>query len=107
MGICWPRAFLHNSILIMFFTLADRPQTYGLPHVSDYKNDYTAGKPSRESVGNLQLTVLKSPIVWILGMSSALMYVTRYAIHSWGPLYLQEVKNYSLVEAGVMIGVIP
>jgi len=73
---------------IMFFTLADRPQTYGLPHVSDYRNDYSAGKPSQESVGKLQLTVLKSPIVWILGLSSALMYVTRYAIHSWGPLYL-------------------
>ncbi|MFQ6114079.1 MAG: MFS transporter, partial [bacterium] len=70
---------------IMFQTLADRPQTYGLPHVADYKNDYSAGKPCQESVSKLQLLVLKSPIVWILGTSSALMYVTRYAIHSWGP----------------------
>jgi OPA family sugar phosphate sensor protein UhpC-like MFS transporter len=89
---------------ILFFTLADRPQTYGLPHVADYKQDYSAGKPTRESVGKLQIMVLKSPLVWILGLSSALMYVTRYAIHSWGPLYLQEIKNYSVVEAGFLIG---
>ena len=89
---------------ILFFTLADRPQTYGLPHVADYKQDYSAGKPTRDSVGKLQIMVLKSPLVWVLGLSSALMYVTRYAIHSWGPLYLQEIKNYSVVEAGFLIG---
>ena len=89
---------------ILFFTLADRPQTYGLPHVADYKNDYSAGKPSNESIKKLQLMVLRSPIVWVLGMSSAMMYVARYAIHSWGPLYLQEMKNYSIVEAGLLIG---
>ena len=89
---------------ILYLTLADRPETYGLPNVADYKNDYSAGKPTQESIARLQLQVLKNPIVWILGLSSALMYVTRYAIHSWGPLYLQEAKNYSLVEAGVLIG---
>ena len=89
---------------IMYITLADRPQTYGLPHVADYKNDYSAGKPTGESVAKLQIIVLKSPLVWILGLSSALMYVCRYGIHSWGPLYLQEVKNYSLVESGFLIG---
>ena len=89
---------------IMFKTLADRPQTYGLPHVADYKQDYSAGKPSIEPIGKLQMMVLKSPIVWVLGLSSALMYGTRYGIHSLGPLYLQEVKNYSVVEAGFLIG---
>jgi OPA family sugar phosphate sensor protein UhpC-like MFS transporter len=89
---------------ILFITLADRPQTYGLPNVSDYRGDYSAGKPTTESVRKLQLIVLKSPVVWVLGLSSALMYVTRYAIHSWGPFYLQEVKDYTVVEAGILIG---
>jgi OPA family sugar phosphate sensor protein UhpC-like MFS transporter len=90
---------------ILYKTLADRPQTYGLPAVSDYKEDYSAGKPSTEPVSQLQLLVLKSPIVWVLGLSSALMYVTRYAIHSWGPFYLQTAKNYTVVEAGFIIGI--
>ncbi|MFC1581464.1 MFS transporter [Candidatus Neomarinimicrobiota bacterium] len=89
---------------ILFITLQDRPQTYGLPIVADYKKDYSAGKPSTETVGKLQIMVLKSPIVWVLGLSSALMYITRYAIHSWGPFYLQEVKNYTVIEAGILIG---
>ncbi len=89
---------------ILFMTLQDRPQTYGLPNVQDFRQDYSAGKASTESVGTLQKMVLKSPIVWVLGLSSALMYVTRYGIHSWGPFYLQEVKGYSVIEAGVLIG---
>ncbi len=89
---------------VMFRTLADRPQTYGLPHVSDYKRDYTGGKPSTESIGREQLRVLKHPLVICLGISSALMYVARYGIHSWGILYLQEAKSYSLEQAGALIG---
>ena len=88
----------------LFFTLQDRPETYGLPHVAEYRQDMGAGKPSREALWELQKQVLRSPIVWILGLSSGLMYVTRYAIHSWGPLYLQTVKQYSVMESGVLIG---
>jgi OPA family sugar phosphate sensor protein UhpC-like MFS transporter len=106
----WQWGFLGPGIVctvmagIMFCLLADRPQTYGLPHIADFKQDYSAGKPSNESVGRLQLQVLKSPLVWTLGLSSALMYVTRYALHSWGPLYLQVAKGYSVVESGMIIG---
>jgi len=106
----WRWGFIGPGIIclfisgIMFFALADRPQTYGLPNVADYKKDYSAGKPSNESIGKLQRMVLKRPIIWVLGLSSALMYICRYGLHSWGPLYLQEVKHYSIVESGVLIG---
>ena len=90
--------------IAMFFFLVDRPETYGLPNVADYKKDYSAGKPCKEPIIKLQMMILKRPIIWILGLSSALMYVCRYGIHSWGPLYLQEVKGYSIAEAGVLIG---
>jgi OPA family sugar phosphate sensor protein UhpC-like MFS transporter len=32
------------------------------------------------------------------------MYVARYGVHSWGILYLQEAKSYSLEQAGALIG---
>ena len=38
--------------------------------------------------------------MWVVAVASALMYVTRYAINSWGVLYLQEIRGYSLVDAG-------
>ena len=32
------------------------------------------------------------------------MYVTRYGVNSWGVLYLQEAKNYTLISAGALLG---
>jgi OPA family sugar phosphate sensor protein UhpC-like MFS transporter len=43
------------------------------------------------------------PAIWVLALSSASIYVTRYAINSWGILYLQEAKGYSLLLAGSML----
>ena len=45
------------------------------------------------------------PAIWAVGAASACMYVSRYAINSWGVLYLQEAKGYSLLEAGSIMGV--
>ena len=33
------------------------------------------------------------------------MYITRYAINSWGVLYLQETRGFTLVEAGFFLAV--
>ena len=84
--------------------MQDRPQTLGLPPVADWKNDHLTGKASSEdqkgSIWASQRVVLKHPAIWVLAFASALMYVTRYAIDSWGILYLQEAKGYSLMLAG-------
>lgn len=93
--------------IIMYINLSDRPQTYGLPSVADYKQDYSAGKPSTDSVRSQQLIVLKSPIVWVLGLSSACMYMSRYAVNSWAIFYLQEGKGYELVEAASAMAAYP
>jgi OPA family sugar phosphate sensor protein UhpC-like MFS transporter len=39
----------------------------------------------------------------VVAVASALMYVTRYGINSWGILYLQEIRGYTLVEAGTLM----
>lgn len=90
--------------LIMYKTLADRPQTYGLPAVAEYKNDRAAAPPETpESVGRAQLDVLRNPYVWILGFSCVAMYTARYGMNSWGIIYLQEAKHYSLITAGMVL----
>ncbi len=94
--------------ILLFRLLADRPQTYGLPHVAEFREDFSAGPPIvGESVGQLQLEVIKTPAVWILGMAAAMMYVARYAIMSWGVMFLQVEKDYSLVQAGAILTVFP
>ena len=103
-GFWGPGLVCIAAAMILLRTLADRPQTYGLPPVADYKDDHAAIKTkSASSIGRMQIEVLKSPAVWILGLASASMYVARYGINNWGVLYLQEAKGYSLVSAGMVL----
>ncbi|MEN8193839.1 MAG: MFS transporter, partial [Bacteroidota bacterium] len=104
MGFIVPGMIAMGVAFILFLTLQDRPQTYGLPHVTDYTNDYTAGKPSTKPTWELQKEILKSRVVWQIGLAAALLYTARYAIHSWGPFYFQEAKGFSMEEAGWLMG---
>ena len=94
---------------VLYLMMQDRPQTFGLPRVADWKNDHVSSdedrKEKKESTWAVQRTILKIPAIWVLALASASIYVTRYAINSWGVLYLQEAKGYSLMQAGGVISV--
>jgi OPA family sugar phosphate sensor protein UhpC-like MFS transporter len=82
----------------------DRPRTLGLPTVAEWRNDhYGVPAEQQKSVFATQLSILKIPAVWVLALSSATIYVTRYAINSWGVLYFQEARGYSLPMAGTLL----
>jgi OPA family sugar phosphate sensor protein UhpC-like MFS transporter len=49
--------------------------------------------------------VWTSRAIWICAIASALLYVTRYGINSWGVLYLQKARGFSLLEANGIVGV--
>jgi OPA family sugar phosphate sensor protein UhpC-like MFS transporter len=89
----------------VYALLRDRPQTMGLPHVNVWKNDaYTeTPKDSARTTFSLQFSILRIPAIWVLALASATTYVTRYAINSWGVLYLQESRGFSLPAAGTML----
>jgi OPA family sugar phosphate sensor protein UhpC-like MFS transporter len=106
-GFVGPGLICTVVALVLYQTLGDRPQTYGLPHVADYRNDHSAGPPPTESTTVLQKRVFRSPWVWILALSCAFMYVARYAINNWAILFLQETKHYPLTEAGFVMGAYP
>jgi OPA family sugar phosphate sensor protein UhpC-like MFS transporter len=109
----WRFGFFAPGMLCLFvavfcyFWLQDRPQTLGLPPVAEWRNDHWQGEktPTDGPVWKTQLAILKIPAVWILALSSALAYVTRYAIDSWGILYLQEARGYSLPAAGSLMAI--
>ncbi len=106
-GFWLPGAICLLVAVAIWVVLADRPETYGLPPVADYKDDHSAPEADEASVGQLQREVLRKPAIWVLGLSSALMYVTRYAINNWAILYLQEAKRYSLTRAGAVLSAYP
>ena len=89
----------------VYILLQDRPQTLGLPPVNEWKNDKyaEASEDSPRSTVALQFSILKMPAIWVVALASATTYVTRYGINSWGILYLQEARGYSLPMAGTLL----
>lgn len=90
---------------IVYLFLQDSPESKGLPPIADYKNDHAKISTKDKSVGAVQKEVLKNPFIWILAGSSAMMYISRYAIESWGIFYLEAQKGYSNMEASSIISV--
>lgn len=89
----WVYSFMRNA-----------PPSIGLPTVNEWLG--TPREPPREGeTWRTQRIIFGIAAMWVVAIASALMYVTRYAINSWGMLYLQEVRGYSLVEAGFYLGV--
>lgn len=82
----------------------DRPRTLGLPTVADWRNDhYEQLNTQQKSTFATQLSILRIAPIWILALASSTIYITRYAINSWGVLYLQEARGYSLTTAGTVL----
>jgi OPA family sugar phosphate sensor protein UhpC-like MFS transporter len=111
-GFWGPGMLCALAALVLFRTLADRPQAYGLPSVADYRNDHPAPKPdkaheSAQPLVRMQLEVLRNPAIWALGLAGATMSATRYGVNNWGILYLQEVKGYSMAQAGSILAAYP
>lgn len=91
-----------TGVLVIIFFLHDSPESKGLPSVETLTE---AGKEKAEDFNTAQKAVLKNPAVWILALSSAFMYISRYAINGWGVLFLQEEKGYSLTTATQVISI--
>lgn len=108
-GFWGPGAMCLVVAIGLYVLMQDRPSTLGLPAVADWRNDRVGeaadGAARDESTWSLQKTVLRIPAIWVLALASAMIYVTRYAINSWGVLYLQEAKGYTLMQAGGVISV--
>lgn len=103
----WRAGFLGPGVSCLIvataalFVLRDRPQAYGLPNVSAWKGEIV--DDTAVSTAEAQREVLWNPIVWLSALASALLYVARYGIKSWGVLYLQECCRYSLPSASASI----
>lgn len=87
--------------LIVWKFFHDSPQSKGLPAPEHEAKE----KQSAEDFNKAQKQVLTMPAVWILALSSAFMYVSRYAVNSWGVFYLEAQKGYSTLDASFIISI--
>jgi OPA family sugar phosphate sensor protein UhpC-like MFS transporter len=93
--VCW-------SLYGCIFFLQNAPPTIGLPSVHEWLGEKSE-QDKEKSTWQTQKVVFGIRAMWIVALSSCLMYVTRYAINSWGILYLQEVRGYSLLGSGMFL----
>ncbi len=93
------------GVVIILFMMHDTPESKGLPSIEVLTGEKVEEKKQEESVGDIQKLVLRTPAVWILALASAFMYISRYSLNSWGILFLQEQKGFSLETATFIISI--
>jgi OPA family sugar phosphate sensor protein UhpC-like MFS transporter len=113
----WLPGFLVLFVAVaMYFALRERPGTVGLPTVQDWQRSRgervdesdddestDARRKAAQSQLSIQLALLKNPAIWICGIASACMYVTRYAVNEWGMLYFQEEHQLGRALSGTLL----
>lgn len=113
LGLSWqfgfwiPATICVLAAVIVCIFLPDRPGTLGLPSVAEWRNDGGAKAKSAvhdaASILQDQLRVISIPAIWIIALASSSMYITRYAVNSWGNVYLQEIRGFDLFDANFFI----
>jgi OPA family sugar phosphate sensor protein UhpC-like MFS transporter len=106
-GFWTPAAICIFAAFLLYRYLEDRPQTLGLPSIAEWSKDGSANaRPGEHDASRIwkdQLKVLAIPSMWVIALASSTMYITRYAINSWGNVYLQEIRGFDLFDANLFI----
>lgn len=91
--------------LVVWRFFHDTPQSKGLPAVNAPEKKKEMDALETEEFNRAQKAVLRNPAIWILALSSVFMYISRYAVNSWGVFYLQAEKGYSTLDASFIISI--
>lgn len=92
------------GVLIIAIFMRDTPQSCGLP-APDAVVKKAEEKIEEKSIGEYQKQVLRNPAIWMLALGSAFMYISRYAVNSWGIFFLEADKNYTNLEASTIVSI--
>lgn len=91
------------GMLLLF--MRDTPQSQGFL----LNENCVAGEPASDECytdfDSAQKSVLKNPAIWILALASAFMYISRYAVNTWGVFYLEVQKGYDTLDASLIISI--
>jgi len=90
---------------IAWLLIRDTPQSCGLPNIEKYKDDYPDSYSEKYEV---EMTakeifmkyILKNKLLWSIAFANAFVYLVRYGVLDWAPLYLEEAKGFSIKETG-------
>ena len=94
-------AGLAGALMIILY-VSDTPESKGLPSVQELSGE-TLTKEDNMHTRDLQKMILKHPGIWVIALSSAFIYITKYAIAGWGVLFLQKTRGFDLAQASQVI----
>lgn len=94
------------SIILAFIVIAlgaDTPESVGLPPIEVYHHEQSE-KATNAHVDIplmkiINECILKRPYIWILAIANAAIYIIRYGVGNWLPIYLHTMKHLSLASA--------
>ncbi|KEH95657.1 glycerol-3-phosphate transporter [Clostridium novyi] len=108
----WKGAFYFPGIIaivvgILFMIFAkDTPQSVGLPPIEEYKDDYpelvveVEDREKELSAKEILVKyVLKNKFLWFIAFANVFVYFVRYGVVNWVPIYLEQVKHFSVKES--------
>jgi OPA family glycerol-3-phosphate transporter-like MFS transporter len=86
--------------IIAFVLLRDRPRSLGLPTIEDWKGCDSCERddedaPTISAMDIFTKHILPNKLLWSIAFANAFVYLVRYGIQDWAPLYLTEVKGFT------------
>lgn len=88
--------------IVAYVLIRDTPQSCGLPNIEAYRNDYptTYDESQEEEFSTKKIFVdyiLRNKLLWLIAFANAFIYLVRYGVLDWAPMYLSEVKGVSSI----------
>lgn len=99
----WKAAFIVPAAValilavVCWFLLRDTPQSCGLPPIDEYRNDFSGVKAKKGEEDKIPFKTLfveyifKNKWIWMIAIANAFVYMVRYGVGDWAPIYLQEM----------------
>lgn len=96
-----PAIFATLVAVFIWATLRDTPQSCGLPAIEEYKNDYP---DDYDKSHETEMTakeiffkyVFNNKLLWSIAIANAFVYLIRYGVLDWAPVYLKEAKDFTV-----------
>lgn len=95
---------LIGFVIVLLF-MRDTPQSQGYLLDQNVVKDTNNTKAENKDFNQAQKAVLRNPAIWCLALASAFMYISRYAVNSWGVFYLEAQKGYTTLDASFIISI--
>lgn len=88
--------------VLAFILLRDRPRSLGLPTVEDWRGCEKCEKDAVDeddtdvsAMDIFKKHILPNKLLWSIAFANAFVYLVRYGIQDWAPLYLTQIKGFT------------